>query len=167
MRSLGERLLDVPQLGEVSWIGVRPAHGAAMTVLSEVRALEGRGLDGDRAARGKPGSNRQVTLLQEEHLAVLASLTGALEVRPEQLRRNLLVTRVNLLALIKLRFAIGDEVVLVGTGPCAPCQKLDESLGSGGFQAARGHGGITARVERGGLIRLGDSVRVLPAPTTS
>lgn len=136
-----------------------------MTVLGEVQALEGRGLEGDRAARGTRGGNRQVTLLQEEHLAVLASLTGALEVRPEQMRRNLLITRVNLLALVKLRFAIGSEVVLVGTGPCAPCQKLDESLGEGGFQAARGHGGITARIERGGLIRLGDSLRVLRAPT--
>jgi MOSC domain-containing protein YiiM len=167
MKPLRERLLEVPQLGEISWIGVRPNHAAPMTVLSEVRALEGRGLDGDRAARAKQGGNRQVTLLQEEHLAVLASLTSALEVRPEQLRRNLLVSRVNLLALIKLRFAIGSEVVLVGTGPCAPCQKLEETLGPGGFQAARGHGGITARVERGGLIRLGDTVRVLPAPTAS
>jgi MOSC domain-containing protein YiiM len=53
-------------------------------------------------------------------------------------------------------------VVLVATGPCAPCGKMDEAIAAGGFQALRGHGGITARVERGGVIRLGDEVRLLP-----
>jgi hypothetical protein len=61
-----------------------------------VQALDGRGLEGDRAAGGK----RQVTLLKGEHLAVLASMTSALEVRPEQTPRNLLVTRMNVLALV-------------------------------------------------------------------
>ena len=103
------------------------------------------------------GNGRQIVPV------LLASLTGASRVAPEQLRRNLLVSGINLLALVKLRFAIGEEVVLVGTGPCAPCQKLGDTLGPGGFQAARGHGGITARIERGGTIRLGDSVRVLPS----
>jgi MOSC domain-containing protein YiiM len=161
-KSLRERLLEVPQVGQVTWIGVRGEPDEAMTVLTDVEAVAERGLVGDRAGR-KRGGNRQVTLVQAEHLAVLASLTGALEVRPEQLRRNLLVSGVNLLALVKLRFAVGEEVVLVGTGPCAPCQKLDQTLGLGGFQAARGHGGITARVERGGTIRLGSTVRVLPS----
>jgi MOSC domain-containing protein YiiM len=130
-----------------------------MIALSEVELLEGRGLRGDVASRGKIGGNRQVTLLQEEHLSALAGLTGALEVRPEQLRRNVVVAGINLLALVKLRFAIGDAV-LEGTGPCAPCSKMDETLGPGGFQAARGHGGITARVVRGGVIRLSDPVWV-------
>jgi MOSC domain-containing protein YiiM len=160
LKSLSERLKLVPQVGRITWIGVRPEHGAAMLPLDAVELLEDRGARGDVAARGKAGGNRQVTLAQEEHFAVLAGLTGALEVRPEQLRRNLAVAGINLIALVKLRFAIGDAV-LVGTGNCAPCGKLDDTLGPGGFQAARGHGGITARVERGGVVRLGDAVRVL------
>jgi MOSC domain-containing protein YiiM len=160
MKTLQERLREVPQHGRVTWIGVRPEHGAPMVALSEGELLEGRGLRGDIAALGKAGGNRQVTLLQEEHLPALAGLTGALEVRPEQLRRNLVVAGINLLALVKLRFAIGDAL-LEATGPCAPCSKMDETLGVGGFQAARGHGGITARVLRGGVIRAGDVVRVV------
>jgi MOSC domain-containing protein YiiM len=159
MKTLQERLRDVPQQGRVTWIGVRPEHGAPLIELSEVELIAGRGPRGDVAARGKVGGNRQVTLLQEEHLAALAGLTGALEVRPEQLRRNVVVAGINLLALVKLRFQVG-EALLEATGPCAPCSKMDETLGPGGFQAVRGHGGITARVLRGGVIRLTDLVRV-------
>jgi MOSC domain-containing protein YiiM len=68
---------------------------------------------------------------------------------------------VNLIALKTLRFRIGDDVILEGTGPCEPCAKMDLALGDGGFQAMRGHGGITARVIRVGLLRLGDAVRVI------
>lgn len=157
MLSLRERLRDVPQEGRVSWIGLRPAHGVAMQVVDAVVAIADRGLDGDRARRGA----RQVTLVQAEHLPVIARFASRAAVGPEQLRRNLVIEGINLLALAKLSFAVGDEVILVGTGPCAPCGKLDELIGPGGFQAARGHGGITARIERGGTLRVGDRVRVV------
>ena len=159
MKSLGERLLDVPQLGRVTWIGVRPEHGAELLVLSEVEAVEGRGLRGDIAARARVGGKRQVTLVQAEHLPVLSAFTGH-EVGPGQVRRNLLIAGINLIALSKLEFRIGEHVVLRGTGACAPCSKMDDTLGAGGFQAMRGHGGITAQILRGGPIRLGDVVRV-------
>lgn len=157
MLSLRERLRDVPGEGRVAWIGLRPARGAAMQVVEEAVAVAERGLAGDRARRG----DRQVTLVQAEHLPVIARFVSRETVAPEQLRRNLVIEGINLLALGKLSFAIGEEVILVGTGPCAPCGKLEELIGRGGFQAARGHGGITARIERGGIVRVGDRVRVV------
>jgi len=131
-----------------------------MLELSEVEAIEQLGLAGDRIVNGRGGGKRQVTLLQAEHLPVVASLTHAERVVPTQLRRNLVVARINLLALSKLEFRIGEEVVLLGTGACAPCGLMDHLLGPGGFQAMRGHGGITAQVLVGGVIRVGDAVRV-------
>jgi MOSC domain-containing protein YiiM len=131
-----------------------------MLARDELALIAGRGATGDVAARGRLDGTRQLTLFQEEHFSVLAGLTGALEVRPEQLRRNVAVAGINLLSLVKLRFQIG-EAILIGTGNCAPCQKLDETLGPGGFQAARGHGGITARIVQSGAIRVGDAVRVV------
>jgi MOSC domain-containing protein YiiM len=154
--SLVERLKIVPQIGTVDWIGVRPSRGAAMTVLDEVGAITDRGLVGDRY---KANGTRQVTLIQAEHLPVISALVGR-DVTPAIVRRNLVVCGINLLSLQKLRFAIGD-VILVGTNACAPCDKMEDALGVGGFQAMRGHGGICAKIERGGMIRRGDRVRLL------
>ena len=154
--SLAERLKIVPQVGTVTWIGIRPSRGAELMTLQEVEAIADRGLVGDRY---QASGNRQVTLIQAEHLPVIGALV-AREVTPQLVRRNLVVSGVNLLSLQKQRFAIG-EVILVGTSACAPCDKMDLALGPGGFQAMRGHGGICAKIERGGLIHLGDRVRII------
>jgi len=66
-------LLDtLPQIGRVEWIGVRPARGEPMVELKTVRLLPNQGLEGDRF-KGRIGSARQVTLIQKEHLDVIAA----------------------------------------------------------------------------------------------
>jgi MOSC domain-containing protein YiiM len=128
-----------------------------MQVLSEATLLTDRGIQGDRASARGPGGKRQVSLLQAEHLAVIASLVGSDEVAPELLRRNLVVQGINVIGLRATTFRIG-EVVLRGNGACEPCSKMERALGPGGYNALRGHGGILALVLRGGTIRLGDEV---------
>ena len=144
------------------WIGVRPEHGAPLQPLTEARVIAGLGLEGDVGANGRSGGKRQVTLIQAEHLPVIAAFTRQNPVTPEQVRRNLVISGVNLLSLVKLRFRIGHDVVLVGTGPCAPCSSVGGCPSCrSGFQAMRGHGGITASVERGGILRVGDELHAL------
>jgi MOSC domain-containing protein YiiM len=76
------------------------------------------------------------------------------------LRRNIAVAGINLLALKSRRFTIG-EAELEYTGTCDPCSFMEQTLGPGGYNAMRGHGGITARVLQGGAIALDDRVAVV------
>ena len=87
-------------------------------------------------------------------------MTGLLgrDVAAEKMRRNLVVSGVNVLSLKDQVFRVGS-VILEGTGECPPCSRMEENLGPGGYQASRGHGGITARVLEGGTLRVGDPVR--------
>ncbi len=154
---LGDLLDTLPQTGRLEWIGLRPARGAPLRIVDSVELIIGRGLDGDRFAARSDDNPRQVTLIQHEHLAAIAALVGLDSVPPELLRRNLVVSGINLLALKDRRFRIGDALLEYG-GPCHPCSQMERALGPGGYNAMRGHGGITARVVAGGPIRVGDPV---------
>ena len=160
--SLGALTAQFARDGRIEWIGVRPERGADMDVLPQATVTE-TGLVGDR--RATPGK-RAVTLIQAEHLAVIAALAGLDDVPPHLLRRNLVVSGINLLGLRNRRFAIGP-VVLEGTGLCAPCSKMEIALGRGGYTAMRGHGGITAQVVEGGNIDLGSAVTPVDEPATA
>jgi MOSC domain-containing protein YiiM len=155
-----ELLTIIPQVGKLEWIGVRPAYRAPVQVVASVRAEAGLGLIGDRYAEC-PGTKRQLTLIQAEHLPAIAALTGHAAIPPEWLRRNLVVSGINLLALKDRSFRIG-AVLLEGTGLCQPCSRMEEVLGPGGYNAMRGHGGITAHVLNGGNLCVGDRVVHVP-----
>lgn len=155
MRTLKALLTEFPRAGCVTWIGIRPARGADMQALASVELEAGHGLPGDRY-NGRSGS-RAVTLVQAEHLEVIASLLGGAAVAPAALRRNLVVRGINLLALKGQSIRVGAAMLEI-TGPCHPCSRMRTALGDGGYNAMRGHGGVTARVLHGGSVALGDTV---------
>lgn len=145
-----------PRAGRVEWIGIAGERMGDVQPQQSVAVQPGTGINGEHHANSGT-SKRQVTLIQKEHLPAVAALLGKDEVKPEQLRRNILVSGINLLALKRGRFRIGD-VLLEGTGPCAPCSRMEHNLGPGGYNAMRGHGGITAVVVEGGEIAVGTEV---------
>ena len=151
------RLIDAPaRPGSLCWIGVRPHRQAAMRVVEQALLDPQGGLDGDHYG-GRAGGARQVTLLQAEHLAVIGACLGTAPVAPERLRRNLVVSGLNLSALLGRRLRIAGAVLEV-TGLCHPCSRMEAALGPGGYNAVRGHGGLTARVLEPGRIACGDAV---------
>lgn len=153
---MAELLDQFPRNGRVEWIGIRPARRQELETVESVPVLS-QGLEGDH--RKKPGK-RAVTLVQAEHLPVIAALAGCDSVLPEVLRRNIVVSGINLSALKDKTFRIGTAV-LRGSGPCAPCSRMEELLGPGGYNAMRGHGGITAEVVTEGRVSLGDALAVI------
>ena len=153
-------LLDAPlRSGRVEWIGLRPARHAALV---EVQAAEldlAEGLIGDHY-RSRTTGARHLTLIGAEALAAIAAFLGREVVAPGELRRNVVTRGVNLDALKDRRFRLGGAV-LEATGACHPCTRMEVILGRGGYNAVRGHGGITARVVQGGRFGLGDAIERL------
>jgi MOSC domain-containing protein YiiM len=153
-----QKLLDtLPQQGTVCWIGIRPQRKAPLVSLNEVETITLKGLSGDHFS-GSASSKRQITLIQQEHIDTVSSFMK-MPVTPELLRRNVVVQGINLLALKDKTFWVGN-VLLEYTGECHPCSRMEENLGPGGYNAMRGHGGITARILQGGTIKLDDTVKV-------
>ena len=155
---LARLFAQFPRAGRVEWIGLRPARAVSMEAVDAAEAVTGKGLVGDRyvGASGKRG----ITLVQAEHLPVIAALAGHPSIAAATLRRNLVVAGIPLVALKDRRFRVG-EVLLEGTGPCDPCSRMEDALGAGGYNAMRGHGGICARIVEGGVIRPGDRVEAI------
>lgn len=155
---LARLFAQFPRAGRVAWIGLRPARDVPMREVASAEAVALRGLVGDCYASGS--GKRGITLIQAEHLPAIAALAGLQALQAATLRRNVVVAGIPLIALKDRRFRIGD-VVLEGTGPCDPCSRMEAALGTGGYNAMRGHGGICARIVHGGAIRIGDAVQAM------
>ncbi|WP_299685834.1 MOSC domain-containing protein [uncultured Tateyamaria sp.] len=155
MSDLHDMIARWAQSGALCWIGLRPARGADITAVETVEVTQD-GLTGDRGRAGK----RAITLMQAEHLPVIAAFLGRETVPPEMLRRNLLVEGINLAGLKAREVQVGNAV-LRPTTICAPCSQMERAFGHGGYAAVRGHGGWCAEVVTPGLIRVGDAVTPL------
>ena len=152
-----QRLLDAPiRPGRLAWIGLRTERRGPVEVVDRARLTPEAGLIGDRYG-GRSGGKRQVTLIAREDIAAVAGFLDRPDLSPLDLRRNLMVEGLNLLALKGRHLTVGEAVLEI-TGECHPCSRMEEILGPGGYNALRGRGGLTARIIAGGEIRLGDSV---------
>ncbi len=153
MSELAELIAGWAKPGRVDWIGVRPARREEVVTLGEAM-ISADGLDVDRSRTGK----RAVTLIQQEHLTAIGSYLGQGPIVPDVLRRNLVVSGINLAALKGREVQVG-EAILRFTVICAPCSRMEEALGKGGYSVVRGHGGWCAEVVRPGRVQVGDAVQ--------
>lgn len=149
----------MPQTGTIEWISKRPQRRGSIETALKIEVTPEEGIIGDHYA-GSSGK-RQVTLIQAEHLQTVASILGLKNLDPKLTRRNIIVKGINLLALKDCQFQIGEEVILEMTGLCHPCTRMEENFGPGGYNAMRGHGGITCKVIQGGTINTDDTVRLI------
>ncbi|MGZ6644510.1 MAG: MOSC domain-containing protein, partial [Solirubrobacteraceae bacterium] len=145
--------------GVVEAIAIAPAATAPLIALGAATAVAGRGLEGDRYARGEgtfsPGSadGRQLTLVAAEALHDAG-------VEPLEARRNVVVRGVDVDALRGRRFRIG-EVECVGRRRCEPCAHLQRLTRPGVLRALVHRGGLRADILRGGELRVGDLIEPL------
>jgi MOSC domain-containing protein YiiM len=151
------RLLDAPMRpGTVTWIGLRPNRRQKLLSVRHADLDVTDGLVGDHYPC-RTNQVRQVTLIQAEHIAAIAGYLGLDHIDPDKLRRNVVVSGINLRALKGRRFQLGSALCM-HTGECHPCSRMEEIFGPGGYNAVRGHGRITARIIGSGQVRLGDAI---------
>lgn len=160
--NMSKLLKSIPQIGKVEWIGLREKRKADLIEVNSAEITIEDGLVEDHYSKKK--GKRQVTLIQSEHLQAVAGMLQQSEpISPFLTRRNIVVSGLNLNALKNQQFMIGDEIILEGTGYCHPCSRMEDNLGAGGYNAMRGHGGITARVIQGGTIQQGTTIKFIDA----
>ncbi len=136
-----------------------------MKSVSAVRAVAGRGLEGDRYFLGvgtkssKPGPDREVTLIEIEAIEALERDYGV-KLNPGDARRNIVTRGVALNHLVGREFRVG-EAVLKGIRLCEPCQHLANLTGQEKVLAGLVHrGGLRAQIMKDGIIRVGDQISV-------
>lgn len=160
------RLLDklcqsLPE-GRLEWIGLHSERRGAVQVVGSAWAAEGQGLEGDHRMTKTPGSARQVTIISREFIESICRHTGHSSIDPALLRRNLVISGVNMNLLRHQRLRVG-EAVLETTALCHPCSRMNEALGPGGAAAMFGYGGLCARITQSGRMTVGDPVVRLAA----
>ena len=138
--------------GVVSWIGVRPKRRESLVSVDTVQAVATMGLEGDHRMSKTPGSGRQVTLISAEFIAQIEHFLGRDNINPADLRRNIVVSGINLNCLRRQRFWVGGALLEA---------RMEEVLGVGGVAAMIGHGGLCARILESGVISVGDAITVV------
>ena len=139
----------------------RQAEGRLESV-PEVRAVPGKGLEGDRYFRGEgsfsknPGGGREVTLVESEMLSLLEREHG-IRLAPADTRRNLLTAGVPLNDLVGKVFQVGS-VRMRGVRLAEPCNHLERLTQSGVLKGLVHRAGLRADILDEGVLRVGDTI---------
>ena len=139
-------------------IQIAANRGEPLHEVNEVRAVPGKGLEGDRHfGRGDaPAYSRDLTLIESETLEALER-DHHIKLRRGDSRRNIVTSGISLNHMIGREFRLG-EVLVRGEKLCEPCDHLASLIGKPAFQALIHRAGLRARIVKGGLVRIGDEI---------
>ncbi|WP_254538644.1 MOSC domain-containing protein [Halomarina litorea] len=159
-------------IGIVERIFTAPEPEVEMAERSEVEAVTGSGLRGDRYFRDietgtfvewEPDEKRHdgydLTLIEQEAVTAIEREAG-IDLAPGEHRRNIETSDVALNHLVGQRFRVGDAICR-GDRLCEPCNHLQRITQDGVLQALTHRGGLRANVLEGGMIRPGDDIEPL------
>lgn len=156
--------------GNVVSIHIADTAAAPMRAVETVRAVAGRGLEGDRYLEqsgtfsGNPRPDQEVTLIESEVLDALLREAG-IGLAPGASRRNITTRGVSLNDLVDKEFLVGGAR-LRGIRLCEPCAHLEKLTQVGVLKALVHRGGLRAQILTDGVIQVGDSI-VVPASVGS
>ena len=140
---------------EVISLQICVGHREPMDVVETATFIQGFGIEGDRhAVKSGARTIRQVLLMDEDTLEGFGLGIG-------QVRENVTVTGIDLHGVAAgHRLALGDQVVVEITQFCAPCERMDE-IRPGLREELLEQRGMLATVISGGVVNVGDQIRVV------
>jgi MOSC domain-containing protein YiiM len=155
-------------MGTVVGLFISPGIGQPMEACANVRALAGRGLEGDRYAAGQGSYSRakrqvirHVSIIEREAIEAAneeLARRGLVPFVPNETRRNIVVEGADIYALVGREFRIGD-VGLRGIEPTRPCHIPSAAANKTGFKEAfSARGGVRAEILSDGIISVGDAM---------
>jgi MOSC domain-containing protein YiiM len=138
-----------------------------MTSRPEVRAVPGKGLEGDRyfASAGtfspeSPKPDYELTFIEEEKIQAFAH-EFSLPFTSHHARRNIVTAGVGLNDLVGKEFYVGD-IRIRGIRLCEPCSYLAKISFDETLHGLVHKGGLRAQILSEGVIRVGDAIRIAP-----
>jgi MOSC domain-containing protein YiiM len=143
-------------------------HGRApddfpLVEVQEINCIAGRGIHGDRFLDYRENYKGQITFFSWEVFEKLARHFGFTDKSPGLLRRNVIVSNVDLNDLIGREFSI-QGVRLRGTAHCRPCYWMNQAIAPGAEEFLQGNGGLRAQILTDGVITIGDAKLLLAEP---
>ena len=144
--------------GRVEAIFITAEHGELPRAVDSVRAIAGKGLEGNRYFdEGRPET--ELTLIEAEALEALAAEHG-IELDGASSRRNVLTRGIRLNDLVGAPFRVG-ELECRGIELCEPCLHLQSMTKPGIIDGLVHRAGLNAEIVVGGVLRPGDAVAPL------
>ena len=130
----------------------QPAGRHPTLAVASLECVAGHGVRGDRFFDYAPDYQGQITFFSLEVFDALRRDLGLPDARPEQARRNVLVSGVDLNALVGVEFSL-QGIRFFGTEPCRPCYWMDGAVGPRAHDWLQGRGGLRARILSDGILR--------------
>ncbi len=147
--------------GRVVSISLTPVSAEPTRLVDEVRAVAGRGLEGDRyfKADGDPWEDpgRELTLISVEAIDAMERENGV-KLDYKDARRNIITRDVPLNDLIDKEFSVG-EVRVRGIRLNQPCAHLAELTEQKVLKGLVDRGGLRAQILNDGTMRTGDVIQ--------
>jgi hypothetical protein len=148
-----EHIYISPEHNFVGHHGLPPGE-APMVEVDRVECVTGMGLRGDRYFGFKNNYKGQATFFALEIYERLCERMQVAHRDPSVFRRNIIVSGVDLNALIGEEFEL-QGVRFVGTQECSPCHWMNHAFAEGAEAALKGHGGLRVRILSDGVLRRG------------
>ena len=148
------------KVSKVFKIGISKDDGQKINEISEIEALSGKGILGDRHFRDNNDHKGQITLIEKENIDYYNNKYKT-KIPYIDFRRNIVTEGIELNSLIKKEIEIGT-IKILPYQLCTPCLHLEQMLNAKNIlKEFPRKGGLRCEVLVSGKVKIGDKIIIL------